>query len=310
MVLKAKKKTSRVGVGSKGHQRVSSSSKVDVKVPARQEIVKDWRAYAERVRQESDKNQQELDKLRAVINSSTTISQIKQHVFHTTLFKSPCHQSGHQSSRPASQTLKDEPQLHLVDRGSDEERALTSLIRVSVPKMRLMSIYRVSNIQQWTRYEKTRSLLPNTSEEIMFHGTSTNNPRRIWKSANGLDVYKSKSTAKVIWVARDASYSCNYTHRVSHHLYPFKDEQAPKDFSGVAVNNKSYCQMFAVRMLMDTNHVKNIDSVRVTSDNASLLYPQYLITYTEADSDEDDSSDDDDDDDEDSSEDEGESDNQ
>ena len=165
----------------------------------------------------------------------------------------------------------------------------------TMPNAEILSIERIQNHELWQKYsdraQQIKSEPQACNEKLLFHGTSTTDPKEIYKGDSSFDI---KFNKRALWgkgnyFAVNASFSDSYAHSVhgtnikkllvayvltglsyysdqdrSLTMPPYRSEQDdPSDIR---------------RRYHSVNGVTGGTTVYITYDN-NLAYPAYVITY-------------------------------
>ena len=114
---------------------------------------------------------------------------------------------------------KDEVKLYLVDpeTESDEYERVTDEFMQTLPNVKILKVQRVQNKRVWEKYIHCVQMLqkiapPILGEKLLFHGTSQNDPKKIYQGAEGFDMRFSRDGVwgRGNYFAVNASYSDSY----------------------------------------------------------------------------------------------------
>ena len=204
--------------------------------------------------------------------------------------------SAEEVSRPPEWELDDSPvSLKEVSPTSIEFSKVLSLMRLTLPNVRIIKLERIQNEWLWTRYSQNRKLIKKknqgTAQELdLFHGTGSNPPHCIYTGEEGFDM---RFSAQGMWgtgnyFAVNANYSHDYAYRIGRSYQMFLVK--------VLVGASYSCQsnpslrmppekpskttaLFGIERYDSVSGVTNGSKVYIIYDNLKA-YPFYLITYT------------------------------
>ena len=185
--------------------------------------------------------------------------------------------------------------LYVVLEESPEYKQVASLFRSTLPSVRIVRMERIQNKVLWDNYRQRKKHLEKIVrardiEKLLFHGTSTTEPERIYAGEVGFDMRKS---AQGLWgegcyFAVNASYSRGYAHRLSSDMYQMlvarvltggathddgqKGKVLPTWTSSDRTKGQIERQYTCVRAFTGGSEIY------VTKEN-SYAYPEYLITF-------------------------------
>ena len=192
---------------------------------------------------------------------------------------------------------QDEVKLFLLDpvAESEEYERVTNQFLLTLPSASILRVERIQNRAIWKRYFHRSQVMRDFNkshlrEELLFHGTGTNNPKVIYEGGEGFDMrfYSSGMWGKGNYFSVNSSYS---------HEFAFNENSVWKMFAvNVLTGNSFYSEpdesLTKPPLLEDSSSSnKSIqhryDSVcgtvggthvYITYDNEHS-YPAYLITY-------------------------------
>ena len=164
-----------------------------------------------------------------------------------------------------------------------------------MPNSEILSIEKIQNRALWRKYsdraEQIRGESQNCQEKLLFHGTSSTDPKEIYQGDSSFDMRFSRQGmwGKGNYFAINASYADSYSH-------PVRDTNMRKLLVAFVLTGLSYnCNpdrnltMPPYRSEQDdptsirrryhtVNGVTGGTTVYITYDN-TLAYPAYVITY-------------------------------
>ena len=184
----------------------------------------------------------------------------------------------------------------LLDEDEEEYESIAARFYQTLPSTDITKIERIQNKVLWRRYaNKSREMCQSgdgvLNEELLFHGSRSNNPKLIYKGSDGFDVRLSNNGmwGKGNYFAVNASYSNSYAFSSTSAVMPCKKMLA----AWVLTGKSFYSEPHQFRRPPDMGDAsqgvqRKYDSVSgqtggskvfITYEN-SLAYPEYLITYT------------------------------
>ena len=195
--------------------------------------------------------------------------------------------------------MKEEEEVKLIlvdpDEESDEYARIHDEFKLTLPQRNIVKIHRVQNKPLWDQYTKCSKRMKKVNdgilkEELLFHGTRSNDPELVYKDSSGFDMRHSR---KGMWgrgnyFAKNASYSDSYA---------FNEKGLKKMFAAWVLTGISYesnpdgnLTMPPVREEGAVSEGKvqhKYDSVTGTSGGTRVYitydnvhaYPAYLIVY-------------------------------
>lgn len=185
--------------------------------------------------------------------------------------------------------------LYVVLEESPEYWQVASLFRNTLPSSRIVRIERIQNKVLWENYQQRKKRLEKVVhardiEKLLFHGTSTTEPEKIYAGEVGFDM---RMSAHGMWgegcyFAVNASYSIGYAHRLSSGMSQLlvarvltggathddrqRGKVLPTRTSSDRVKGQIERQYTCVRAFTGGSEIY------VTKEN-SYAYPEYLITF-------------------------------
>ena len=179
---------------------------------------------------------------------------------------------------------------------SEEYERVTTQFLLTLPSVCILKVQRVQNKLLWKRYFHRSKLMRDFDrtylrEELLFHGTTNNNPELIYRGGEGFDTRFSYPGmwGRGNYFAVNASYSDGYA---------FRSSGTRKMFAAWVLTGNSIClqpdrtltkpPFVAEASSSNTSIQRRYDSVYgitggtrvyITYDNEHS-YPAYLITYT------------------------------
>lgn len=193
---------------------------------------------------------------------------------------------------------EDEVKLFPLDpeEESDEYERVTNQFLLTLPRVQILRVERVQNKHLWKRYRdcsvRMSGYMSYVRDELLFHGTSGNNPEVIYRGTDSFDL---RCCTRGMWgrgvyFAVNASYSDSYAYHCGNNVR--------KMFAAFVLVGNSYFSLPDGKLtkppLLDesdgssTSVQHRYDSVcgntggtrvYITYDN-DHAYPAYLITYT------------------------------
>ncbi len=187
--------------------------------------------------------------------------------------------------------------LFLIDPEAevDEYSRVHDEFKLTLPHRKILKIHRVQNKPLWDEYSKCSRTMEKVNddilkEELLFHGTRTNDPIYIYGGSSGFDMRHSRTGmwGKGNYFAKNASYSDGYA---------YQEEGIKKMFAAWVLTGISYesahdstLTMPPVRQQGNVQEGKvqhKYDSVTGTSGGTRVYitydnihaYPAYLIVY-------------------------------
>ena len=181
------------------------------------------------------------------------------------------------------------------DTEAEEYTRVQGEFNLTLPQRKVLKIYRIQNKVLWDKYRNRskKMMVVNEGilkEELLFHGTRTNNPELIYKDESGFDM---RHSAQGMWgrgnyFAKNASYSDGYA-------YPdrgMKKMFAAWVLTGICFDSPPNSKLIKPPERQRTNDAEGkvkhpYDSVTgviggtrvyITYDN-DHAYPAYLIVY-------------------------------
>ena len=102
--------------------------------------------------------------------------------------------------------------------GSLNYGEIQTAIKSTLPTAKIQSIMMIQNKMQWNSYKteyenlKAKNGGAKVAEKFLFHGTSGNDPSKVYKSEEGFDLRLSQAGVwgRAIYFAQNASYSTGY----------------------------------------------------------------------------------------------------
>ena len=184
--------------------------------------------------------------------------------------------------------------LDLLDQQSSEFLAIESLFHQTLTR-RIVRIERIQNRPLWCKYNDCSRRMMKTNEgklgqKMLFHGTRTTNPEKIYKGSASFDMTFSQQGmwGKGNYFAVNASYSDTYAHRES----PYEQMLLAYVLTGFSYTSHANSLLTRPPLRSGTvgdNTVQHqYDSINgctlgstvyITYEN-DKAYPAYLITYT------------------------------
>lgn len=192
--------------------------------------------------------------------------------------------------------MKDDEEVKLFLLDSETEVEEYSRVQgefsLTLPHCTVIKVFRIQNKPLWDVYSKCSQTMMKRNdgilkEQLLFHGTRTNNPELIFKGTSGFDMRHSNNGmwGRGNYFATNASYSNSYAYCESGIKKMFaawvltgiSHESAPHSFVKPPVRNVSSENQ--VEQLYDcVTGVTGGTRVYITYDNEHA-YPAYLIVY-------------------------------
>ncbi|XP_013786928.1 poly [ADP-ribose] polymerase 15-like [Limulus polyphemus] len=186
-----------------------------------------------------------------------------------------------------------------LDSKSSEYSRVEQKFYSTIMGKKITTVFRIQNLWLWQKYCQHKELLEmknidSVDEKLLFHGTRSNEPKRIYDNEEGFDM---RFSAKGMWgnanyFAENASYSDAYAYKNSSgakeiflalvltgdsiRLSPDSNlRMPPPKSSNVIAEGKV---QFAETRYDTVNGFTQDSTVYMTYDNLKA-YPAYLITY-------------------------------
>jgi len=179
---------------------------------------------------------------------------------------------------------------------SYEWNMIDKRMKETIPNIQIQKIERIQNKWLWEKYCAARRVLHkkndgNVNEMNLFHGTSSNDPAKIYNGEHGFDMrYCSSGMWGIaIYFARNASYSNSYRFTTPDKKFQmFLASVLVGDCTHVIPNDSSLRKPPSKSTKNSLGFKEDYDSVSGDTRGSKVYmiyengraYPQYLITYT------------------------------
>ena len=184
----------------------------------------------------------------------------------------------------------------LLDEEGEEYEWIAARFYQTMPNANITRIERVQNRLLWRKYiSKSREMWQSgdgvLNEELLFHGSRTNDPKKIYQGDASFDMRLSNDGlwGRGNYFAVNASYSNGFAFRVQSNVMPCKKMLAAWVLTGHSYHSqprtflqpplREGAQGGVQRRYDSVTGVTGGSKVYITYDN-TLAYPGYLITYT------------------------------
>ena len=178
----------------------------------------------------------------------------------------------------------------------EEYESIAARFHQTLPSNDITKIERIQNKVLWRTYAgKSREMCQSgdgiLNEELLFHGTLSNNPELIYKGSDGFDMRLSNNGmwGKANYFAVNASYTNSYAFHSVSAVMPCKKMLAAWVLTGKSFYSQPHsffrppdvgdASQGVQRKYDSVNGQTGGSKVFITYEN-SLAYPGYLITYT------------------------------
>ena len=183
--------------------------------------------------------------------------------------------------------------LSLLDFDSEEFQSVEDHFLSTLPNAEVKQIHRIQNRVLWRKYlDKSKEMSDfgggTLNERFLFHGSSQNNPKEIYKGEASFDVRFSRHGmwGRGNYFAMNASYSNGYAFKAESDLMKMlaawvltghSYQSEPRSFEYPPVRED--CGEGQVQRRYDSvTGTTGGSTVYITYDN-TLAYPAYVITY-------------------------------
>ena len=199
--------------------------------------------------------------------------------------------------------MKDDEEVKMLlidpETEAEEYSRVHDEFKLTLPQRRVIKIHRIQNKPLWDEYTKCSETMKRVNdgilkEELLFHGTRTNDPELICGGSNGFDMRHSRPGmwGRGNYFAKNASYSDGYAYQEGEGMEGIRKMFAVWVLTGISYESapNSNLTMPPVREQGDLTEGKvehKYDSVTGTSGGTRVYitydnthaYPAYLIVY-------------------------------